>query len=833
MDIGDTLSKLTLDEKIELISGADFWCTKAVPRLGIPSLRMSDGPNGVRGSRLFNGVPAACTPCGTGLAATWDVDAIRTIGQMMGTEAIAKGASLLLGPTVNIQRSPLGGRGFESFSEDPVLSGKMASSIVQGIQSTGVVSVIKHFVGNDQEEQRQKSDSIIPERALREVYLLPFQIAEKEARPKGYMTAYNRVNGIHVSENPRFLQEILRDEWGFDGIIVSDWYGTYSVAEPINAGLDIDMPGPTRWRAGLAKLSVNSSKVSKRALDQRIRAILKTVDRVASLKLEENVTEGTVDTPETAKKLLDVASSAIVLLKNDRNVLPLDKGRTTAIIGPNAKFAAYSGGGSASLRPYYVVTPFDGVQTHIQSLKYALGATAYKKLPMLTSITKAPNGAPGMEMRIYAEPHSVKDRIPIEKFNIDNSSCFLNDYKHPNIPSNLFYVEVEGAITPEIDAEYLFSLTVNGSGRLYVDGEEVVDNETTQRPGDSFFGSGTAEEIGSKHLVRGQKYNVLVQFGTAPTSKIAKGGATQMGVGGLQIGGCAKTDPTVLLEEAVAVAQSVDQVILCVGLNSEWESEGWDRANMDLPPGSDALVEAITAANPNVVVVNQSGTPVTMPWVEKVPAIVHAWYGGNETGNAIANVLFGVTNPSGKLPLSWPVRLEDNPAFINTRIDGGKVLYGEGVHVGYRWYEKIKRDPLFAFGYGLSYTQFKLENLAINDNPEDSSDAATVTISIDATNIGSQDGSEVVQVYVAHQTTTVQRPLKELKGFSKVHLSTGETKSVTIQLDKKYACSFWDESADSWVLEQGTYHVLVGNSSQNTTLQGQFEVQQTRLWNGL
>ncbi|KAI1451722.1 beta-glucosidase [Annulohypoxylon moriforme] len=833
MDIEDTLSKLTLDEKIELISGADFWHTKAIPRLGIPSLRMSDGPNGVRGSRLFNGVPAACTPCGTGLAATWDVDAIENIGQMMGTEAIAKGASLLLGPTVNIQRSPLGGRGFESFSEDPVLSGKMAASIVKGIQSTGVVSVIKHFVGNDQEEERQRSDSVIPERALREVYLLPFQIAEKEAKPKGYMTAYNRVNGIHVSENPRILQGILRDEWGFDGVVISDWYGTYSVAEPINAGLDIDMPGPTRWRAGLAKLSVNSGKVSKHALDQRVRAILKTVDRVAPLKLEENMTEGTVDTPETAKKLLDVASSSIVLLKNDRNILPLDKAKTTAIIGPNAKFAAYSGGGSASLRPYYVVTPFEGVQKHIQSLKYALGATAYKKLPMITSITKAPDGSPGMEMRIYAEPHSVNNRIPVEKFNIDNSSCFLNDYKHPDIPSNLFYVEVEGTITPETDAEYLFSLTVNGSGRLYVDGEEVVDNETTQRPGDSFFGSGTAEEIGSKHLARGRKYNVLVQFGTAPTSKIAKGGATQMGVGGLQIGGCAKTDPATLLDEAVAVAKSVDQVILCVGLNSEWESEGWDRANMDLPPRTDELVEAIAAANPNVVVVNQSGTPVTMPWVDKVPAIVHAWYGGNETGNAIANVLFGETNPSGKLPLSWPVRLEDNPAFINTRIDGGKVLYGEGVHVGYRWYEKTKRDPLFSFGYGLSYSEFKLENLVIQNTPEDQSDAATVTVSVDVTNIGSRDGSEVVQVYVAHQTTTVQRPLKELKGFSKVHFSKGETKSVKIQLDKKYACSFWDESADSWVLEQGTYLVLVGNSSQNTSLQGHFEVQQTRFWNGL
>ncbi|KAI1761090.1 beta-glucosidase [Hypoxylon sp. FL1150] len=835
MDVEDILSKLTLDEKIALLSGVDFWHTKAIPRLGIPSLRMSDGPNGVRGSRLFNGVPAACTPCGTGLAATWDVQLIEEIGQMMGKEAIAKGAPLLLGPTVNIQRSPLGGRGFESFSEDPVLSGKIAASIVRGIQSTGVVSVIKHFVGNDQEEQRQRSDSIIPARALREVYLLPFQIAEKEAKPKGYMTAYNKVNGTHVSENRQILQDILRDEWGFDGLVVSDWYGTYSVADPINAGLDVEMPGPSRWRAGLAKLSVNIGKVSMHALNQRVRAILKTVDRVAPLNLSASTTEGTVDTPETAQKLRQVASSGIVLLKNDQNLLPLNKHKTTAIIGPNAKYAAYSGGGSATLRPYYVVTPFEGVNSHVSSLKYAQGAIAYKKIPIITSITKAPDGAQGMEMRIYAEPHSVKDRVPIEKFNIDNANCFLSDYKHKDIASTLFYVEVEGTIKPETDEEYLFSLTVNGTGRPYVDGEEIVDNETTQRPGDSFFGSGTAEEVGSKHLKKGQSYTVLVQFGTAPTSKISKGGATQMGVGGLQIGGCIKTDRAALLEEAVAVAKSVDQVILSVGLNSEWESEGWDRANMDLPPGSDELVEAIAAAIPNVVVVNQSGTPVTMPWVDKVPAILQAWYGGNETGNAIADILFGATNPSGKLSLSWPVRLEDNPTFINMKPDGGKVLYGEGVHVGYRWYEKIKRDPLFAFGHGLSYTQFKMDNLVIKDDltNDGHADTENVVVSVAVTNTGDREGFEVVQVYVSHQTTTVQRPLKELKGFAKVHVPKGETTSVDIRINKKYACSFWDESADSWAMEQGTYHVLVGSSSQGELLQGQFEVGSTQWWRGL
>ncbi|KAK5199921.1 beta-glucosidase [Exophiala xenobiotica] len=827
MDVEDILARLTIDEKVSLLSGVDFWHTSAVPRLNIPSLRMTDGPNGARGSRLFNGTRAACFPCGTGMAATWDVDLIRSCGKAMGQEAIAKRASILLGPTVNIQRSPLGGRGFESFSEDPVLAGYMAAASVAGIQETGVVAAIKHFVGNDQEEFRQRSNSVIGARALREVYLLPFQIAQRDASPKAYMTAYNRINGVHVSENPILLQAILRDEWGFDGVIVSDWYGTYSVAESMRAGLDIEMPGPTRWRGFLAKLSLNAGKLSESTLDDRVRAVLKTVDRVASLNIPCNAPEGDIAGPATSQKLRTVASSGIVLLKNDRGLLPLRKDKTTAVIGPNAKFAAYSGGGSASLRPYYTVTPYEGIYAQAEHVQYALGAVGHKKLPMLASQTTAPDGQRGMQMRVYLEPHGVPNRKPVDSFNITESDCPLNDYQHPEIHTNLFYVEVEAFLTPEISGLSDFSLTVNGTGCLFVDGALVVDNETVQRPGESFFGSGTAEEKGTIHLDKGKRYQVLVQFTTAPSSKLRVSGATQMGVGGLQIGGCPRYDAAALLSEAVSLAKQVDQVVLCVGLNGEWESEGWDRQTMDLPPGNDVLVERIVAVNPNVVVVNQSGTPVAMPWASKVPAILQAWYGGNETGNAIADVLFGAVNPSGKLPLSWPVRVEDNPAYINTRNDDGDVCYGEGLYVGHRWYEKTNKQVLFPFGHGLSYTAFDITSCVAD------SDSETLAVSVDVSNTGSRAGAEVLQVYVSQRTPSVPRPLKELKGFKKVQLDAGERQTVQIRIDLRYACSFWSQSRSSWMMEKGVYGVLVGTSSQCMVGKADFEVKSTKLWKGL
>lgn len=825
-DVQDVLSQLTITEKVSLLSGTDFWHLAGVPRLGIPAIRTSDGPNGVRGTKFFNGVPAACLPCGTALGATWDVELLKKSGELMGREAIAKGASVLLGPTVNMQRSPLGGRGFESYSEDPVLAGNLAAASVAGIQSTGVAATLKHFVANDLEDKRMSSNSIVSERALREVYLMPFQIAQRDAQPWAYMTSYNLVNGTHASENPKLLQQILRNEWGFDGLVMSDWFGVYSTTEAIKAGLDLEMPGPPSLRGPQVDLALRCGKLLTHHIDARVTEVLKLIKKLLPLNIEEGAEESSIDTPETAALLRHVAANSLVLTKNEEKVLPFNKEKTTAVIGPNAAFAAFSGGGSASLLPYYAVTPLDGVKSKVPEAQYALGASAWKRLPLLSRAAKTKDGRSGLIMKVYLEPPSGKERQAIDELLIKDTNIFLFDYKNPQLNSHLFYSDIDTTFTPEDTAEYEFSCSVAGTAQVFVNGELVIDNKTKQTPGDSFFGVGTQEEIGTIKLEAGKAYDVHVEFGSMPTLTYKKEGVTAFGAGGIRIGVHRKLDPKVELQRAVDLAKSVDQVVLVTGLNSDWESEGYDRAHMDLPPGSDELIEAVLAANPNTAVVVQSGTPVTMPWADKAKALVQAWYGGNEIGNAVADVVFGDVNPSGKLSLSFPKRNEDNPAFLNYVSDDNRVFYGEDVYVGYKFYEKTKKEVLFPFGHGLSYTTFELSNLQVADSDE-------ITVSVSVSNTGKIAGAEVVQVYVSAETPSINRPKKELKGFTKVFLEPGQSKTAEVKISKKYATSFYHEGKDAWLSEKGKYAVLVGNSSASTPLSGQIEVAKDLVWKGL
>lgn len=762
------------------------------------------------------------------MAATWDTGLIEKGGALQATEAIAKGASVILGPTTNMQRSPLGGRGFESFSEDPFLAGAISAATVNGIQSEGVAATMKHFVANDQEHQRQSMNSIVSERALREIYLMPFQLAQRDAKPMCYMTAYNKLNGLHISENPRLLKDILRKEWGFDGMVMSDWFGTYSTSESLQAGLDLEMPGQSYIRGKLITQALGCRKLLPIELDYCVRNVLNLVKKVMPLGIPENAPEGTVNTKETSKILRKVAGDGIVLLKNKENILPLKKDKTVAVIGPNAKFAAFSGGGSASLLPYYAVTPYEGIKEQAKDVKYSLGAIGYKSLPLASSITKTKDGKPGFTMRVYLEPPTDKFRKPIDEIYVSSANIFLMDYKLPKaLQTILYYLELEGTFTPEISAEYEFSLSLCGTGKLYVDSKMIVDNETHQVFGDSFFGAGTREEVGTASMEKGKTYTVLLQFGTGPTMTFRTPGATAFGAGGLRIGAALQTEPERELEKAVALAKEVDQVVLCMGLNADWESEGYDRSHMDLPPYSDELVRRVCEANPKTVVVIQSGTPVTMPWVSQCNALVQAWYGGNETGNAIADVLFGNVNPSGKLPISFPIRNEDNPAFLNYASERGRTLYGEDIYIGYRFYEKTKKDVAFPFGHGLSYTTFDLKGLSVADMGED------IVVSLSVSNIGSVDGAAVVQVYVSQQNPSISRPPKELKGFTKVHLKAGKMQHVNVTISKKYAASFWDEDRDAWIMEEDKYDVLVGDSSAHTPLKGSFQVKKTSWWNGL
>lgn len=747
----------------------------------------------------------------------------------MGKEAIAKGASVLLGPTVNMQRSPLGGRGFESFSEDPVLAGNLCAASVNGIQSTGVAATPKHFVCNDLEDKRMSSNSILSERALREVYLLPFQITQRDAKPMALMTSYNLVNGTHASENPKLLQQTLREEWGFDGLVMSDWFGIYSTTEAIKAGLDLEMPGPSHLRGMQLGIALTCGKVLMHHLDARVTEVLKLIKRVLPLQIEENAKETTVDSPETAALLRSISAGSQVLLKNEGSILPFKKEKTTAVIGPNAAFAAYCGGGSASLLPYYAVSPLEGIQAKAKNVQYELGAPGWKRLPLLSKVAKLPSGQPGLTMKIFLDPPSKTDRTPLDEITITDTTVSLFDYTHPAVKTHLFYGDIDTTFSPEETYEYEFSCSVAGTAKIFVDGALVVDNMTKQRPGDSFFGSGTMEEIGSIHLEAGKTYNIHIEFGTLPTITFQRDGVTAFGAGGLRIGCYRKLDLPVEIERAVKLAKQVDQVVLVAGLNSDWESEGYDRVHMDLPPGSDDLISGVLAANSNTVIVNQSGTPVTMPWVDKAPAILQSWYGGNETGNAIADVIFGDVNPSGKLSLTFPRRNEDNPAFLNYTSDDNRVLYGEDVYIGYRFYDKTGVAPLFPFGHGLSYTTFSLENLhvAASDDKDD------ILITIDVFNTGAVSGAEVVQIYVSPVTPSIARPKKELKGFVKVEIPAGATKKAEVKLSKKYITSFYHEGRDAWISETGKYKVLVGTSSASTPVEGEVEVGKTLVWKGL
>ncbi|PSN70389.1 beta-glucosidase [Corynespora cassiicola Philippines] len=826
LDVEYVLSQLDLDEKVSLLSGKDFWHTKDIPRLGIPSLRLSDGPNGVRGTRFFNGAPASCLPCGTALASTWDKKLIQAAGELIGREAIAKGAHVWLGPTVNIQRSPLGGRGFESYSEDPYLSGAMAAAIVNGVQSTGVSAAIKHYVCNDSEHERQAVNCVVSERALREIYLLPFQIAQRDAQPASYMTSYNRVNGVHVSENKRLLDEVLRKEWGFDGFIMSDWFGTYSAAESTNSGLDLEMPGPPRVRGPNITVSLGNRKVAEHVLDERVRNLLNLCNRASKLGIASDAPEGTVDDIETRKMMRKVAAESIVLLKNDNKILPLDVSDTIAVMGPNTKIAAFAGGGSASLDASYTTTPLEGISGYQASI-WTQGAIGYKQLPLLSGVSVTASGKSGMTAKFYNEPPNAAERVARDEIYCKRSDMLLVDYRHPDISPELFYMDLEGTFTPQTSGEYEFGCSVRGTATVYVDGELVVDNATKQRQGATFMGAGTLEERGSKMLQAGQSYSVLVQFGSSLTQKIKKKGATAMRGGGLRVGVALKTDPQKELDDAVDLAKKVKSVVICAGLSGEWESEGFDRSDMSLPGYTDRLIQAVSAVNQNTIVVLQTGTPVAMPWIDSVAAVVQAWYGGNEAGNGIADVLFGTVTPSAKLSLSFPVRNEDNPAYLNFRSEKGRCLYGEDVYVGYRFYEKTKKEVLFPFGHGLSYTTFDISDLEVKV------DKNTLHVAVTVRNSGGSDGAEVVQVYVSQVDCPVTRPLKELKGFEKIFLTTGEEKRVKVEIELKYAASYWDEERDSWAMEKGDYNVSVGNSSANTPLQSQFSVSSSKWWRGI
>lgn len=762
------------------------------------------------------------------MGATFDKDLLASAGGLMAIEAKAKRVHTVLGPTVNIQRSPLGGRGFESFSEDPVLSGLSAAAIINGMQKNGIQATIKHFVCNDHEDERTAVDCVVSERALREIYLMPFQLAVRDSAPGAVMSSYNKVNGVHVSESKELLKDILRKEWGWDGMVMSDWGGVYSTAKSLEAGCDLEMPGPGTWRKSLVNNSLASKELHPDVVDECAERVLKFIDKcVATSGIGPDAKEFNNNTPETARLLREISSNSVVLLKNEGNILPLSKEKTTAVIGSNAFQPVYCGGGSASLLSYYAVSPLEGITKKTeQEPLYALGANAWKNAPNFGRELKTPSGEKGWQLTIFDKPRSDPSRKKLDQMNKPETTTIFADYVVPNHKGNVFYGEFEGFFVPQESGSYQFEVIVIGTAKLYVDDKLVVNNAENQKLGDTFFGFGTVPVAGSIDLKAGQKYKISVEYGSALTSKLSNGNNF--------LNGCIKVGAMKLetfeesLSKAVEVAKKVDQVVLVVGLNGVWETEGFDRKNMDLPPNVDELVEAVAAVNPNTVVVVQSGTPVTLPWTSKIKGIMQAWYAGNETGNGIADVVFGDTAPSGKLPLSYPKRNEDNPAFLDFKSDKGKTHYSEHVYVGYRYYEARKLDVLFPFGHGLSYTTFNYKNLRVQVNGD------VLDVCVDVTNTGDKyTAKEAVQFYVSQSSPSLTRPPKELKDYSKVELAPGQTKTVTVAIPLKYATSYWDESASYWVSDEGEYELHAAASSADVRLSETFTVAKTLKWKGL
>jgi beta-glucosidase len=802
--IEDLLSRMTLEEKVAMTAGSGPWHSTGVERLGIPPLKFTDGPNGARGEGRRNATSASF-PVGVALAATWDPDLVRAVGSAVAEEAKSKGAQVLLGPTINIQRTPLGGRNFECYSEDPYLSGRMAVAFVEGVQGQGVGACPKHFVCNDSEFERFTISSEVGERALREIYLVPFEMAVTQADPWTIMAAYNRVNGSYSCSNRRLLSEVLREEWGFRGFVVSDWGALKDgTVEAANAGLDLEMPGPG-WHLGSRLLdAVRSGAVDETTVDEIVRRLLRITIRSGRLDDPAEQPERSDDRPGHRALARRVATQAMVLLKNDGGLLPLDWSRldTLAVIGPNAEVGHIMGGGSSSVTPHYVVHPLEALRKrcagHVK-IVHERGCLINKFMPEIDPVCFAADAdeeGRGVTVEYFDSLDCTGERAYARKVRRIGARFFG---AVPGVAdSERFSCRWTATFVPETTGLHTFGLTATGLARLFVDGVTVIDAWTARQPRDWLPGRGSAEVTAPIEMEAGRAYELRVEYSRSGVPLIA----------GLRFGMLPPV-PEDLMERAVAAAASADAVVLIVGTTNEWETEGNDRPDMALPAQQGELIEKVTAANPKTVVVINAGSPIAMGWLDRVPAVLQAWFPGQEFGNALADLLFGDANPSGKLPTTFPKRLEDTPAFFNYPGESGQMLYGEGIFVGYRGYDARDVEPLFPFGHGLSYTTFEYGDVHVSIEEPD-----TVVVEVDITNKGRRAGKEIVQCYVRDLEASLARPPKELKGFAKVSLEPGETSTARIVLDRR-AFSFYDPGRASWILEPGEFELLIGSSSRD------------------
>lgn len=797
MTIDELISAMTLEEQVSLLSGEDFWSLPAIERLGISKLRVSDGPNGARGGGgLLGGVKAAAFPVGISLGSTWNTDLLREVGVALAAETKSKGAYMLLAPTVNIQRSVTNGRNFECYSEDPILTGELGAAYIQGLQSQGISATVKHFAGNESEIERTTMSSIIDERSLREVYLIPFELAVKKGGTKGVMTAYNKVNGTYASEHNWLLTDVLRGEWGFDGLVMSDWFGSHSTAPTVDAGLDLEMPGPPRDRGAKLVAAVEAGEVSRDIIAERVRAVLKVMEWTGALHDETAFAETVDDRPETRTLIRKAGAEGTVLLKNT-GILPLKPGQKLAVIGPNAKIAQIMGGGSSQINPHYRVSPWEGLVEAVgaDNLSFAPGCSNDRFQPLLRTRLKVEFfGNRALSGPVIGEEH------------IDSAETFwVGTVADGKLSALDFSARVTGSYLPEKSGTYQVGIAAAGKAKIFVNGKLVADAWTHWTKGRTFFEEGCDEVVGEVALEAGKPAEISIEFATKEKALLGLA-AFRMGIG------LPMDDADI--EEAVSIAKDADVALVFVGRNGEWDTEGSDLDGIGLPGRQDELVGAVARANPSTIVVLQTGGPVEMPWLEAVAGVMQSWYAGQETGNAIADVLVGAAEPGGRLAQSFPIRWSDNPAYsqdprVYPGLDG-EVEYREGVFIGYRHYDQHGIKPLFPFGFGLSYTRFAYGPLAL-----DLSGLAEgrVKAQVEVTNVGEREGSTVAQLYVAPQTAPVSRPKKELKAFAKVALAPGAKRCIDLELDAR-AFAYFDVPSQTWIAEAGSYQLLLGTDAE-------------------
>lgn len=795
------LSQMTLEEKVDYIGGSEFpkasnMYVRAVPRLGLPAFKMSDGPLGVRTWGPSTGYPA-----GISMAASWDTALERRVGIEMGRDALARGVDFILGPGMNIYRAPMNGRNFEYFGEDPYLASRMAVAVIDGIQSQGVSATAKHFLGNNQEWDRHNVSSDIDERTMREIYMPAFEASVKEGHVGAIMDSYNLVNGVHMTQNRDLMTDVVKKEWGFRGMIMSDWDATYDGVAAANAGLDLEMPLARFMNPRTLLPAIKAGQVSEATIDDKVRRILRTAIRFGFMDRQPPDPTISIVNGDGRNVALEAALGGMVLLKN-RAMLPLDQSKiqTIAVIGPNAYPIIPEGGGSANVTPAISSSFLAGIGNYFLGTNtkvfYSSGSPNLAEVFNNTAFTTTAGGAEEGLTGEYFDNTKLQGK-PVQ-VRTDAHISYADGPRGwgANDPAKSYSIRWTGYYTPRTTGQYNLYVKGRDGFRLYVDDKLLMDEWDWES---------TDLQMNSMALYAGKAYKFRLEY-------FRESGHAQVGFG---IG--ASENPEIT--EAKELAAKADAVIVCVGFDQTTEGEGRDRT-FSLPGGQDALIEAVESANKNVAVVLTAGGNVDMSeWIEATPALIEAWYPGQEGGAALAKILFGDVSPSGKLPASFERRWEDSATY-NSYYDktGSKhVAYSEGVFLGYRHFDKSDVKPLFPFGFGMSYTTFQYSNLKVE--PANFQGDEPVTVSFDITNTGQREGAEVGEVYVGDGHAKVQRPVKELKGFGKVKLKPGETKTVTVTLNRR-AFSYYDVTSKGWIADPGEFGILVGSSSAKIELTG-------------